>query len=226
MIDINEQVTGVTGWDLTAETVDEPAFVAALLDELGGSVCIDPSRVYTTGFSIGGEMAMAAACALPERIAAFASVGSARSVPCESGTATPMLSFHGTSDLIVPYDGAAARDIPPTEDLLVEQAARNGCDDQPETTQVTPTVESDTWTNCDADVVLYRLDDHGHSWPGHPLPFSRDLVAATLSDPDGTPNAVATSAGLTAEQMADNVLLTNTEVDATALMWEFFAANG
>ena len=182
--------------------------------------------MYATGFSIGGEMAMAAACALPERIAAFASVGSARSVPCESGTATPMLSFHGTSDLIVPYDGAAARDIPPTEDLMVEQAARNGCDDQPETTQVTPTVESDTWTNCDADVVLYRLDDHGHSWPGHPLPFSRDLVAATLSDPDGTPNAVATSAGLTAEQMADNVLLTNTEVDATALMWEFFAANG
>lgn len=226
LVDIDDTTTAVTGWDLDASEVDEPAFVAAVLDELGRSVCIDPSHVFATGFSIGGEMAMAAACALRGRIAAFGSVGAARSVPCDAGTPTPMIAFHGTSDLIVPYEGAPERSIPPTDDLMAEQAQRNRCAEDPNTTQLTSTVESIEWDDCDADMVLYRLDDHGHSWPGNPLPFSRELVAATLLDPDGTPNAVADSAGLTAEEMADNLLLTNTEIDATELMWEFFTSQG
>ncbi len=216
-------ITGVNGWDLTGATVDDPAFVAALLDQLGAEVCIDPSRVFATGFSLGGEMAMAIACALPDRIAGFSQVGAARSVPCDPGVATPALAFHGTDDLVAPYEGRAADGLLPAEELMAEQAERNGCTGGPEVEQVTPTVETLTWTGCAAPTVLYRLDEHGHAWPGIPLPFPRDLVVATLAGTTDAPNPVPAWAGLTAEQMADNVLLTNTTVNATDLSWALFS---
>ena len=80
-------VSGVTGWDVEATAVDEPAFVAALLDELGARVCIDESRVYAAGFSNGGAMALLLACELPDRIAAVASVAGAVLEP--DATVTP-----------------------------------------------------------------------------------------------------------------------------------------
>lgn len=221
VVEVADQVTA-TGWDVAGREVDEPAFVTALLDELGAQVCIDPSRVYATGFSNGGELAMALPCALPDRIAAVAPVsGSYHSTECASDRAAPVMAFHGLDDVVVPIEGRRTRPIsPPVVDVFVARAARNGCTGGPETQEVTSTVQSLTWTGCEAPTVLYQLEDHGHAWPGHPLPFTRDQVVSNFDTQP--PNPVVVASGLTPQTMADNVLLTNVDIDATDLMWDFF----
>ena len=43
-------------------TVDDVAFIKALVGQLRATTCIDPKRVYATGFSMGGGMAHYLAC--------------------------------------------------------------------------------------------------------------------------------------------------------------------
>ena len=221
-VDVNDQVTDVTGWDVTGRQVDEPAFVATLLDELGEQVCIDLSRVYTAGMSNGADMAVSSACALPERIAAVARVSAGNTaVPCDPGPPTPTIAFHGTDDEVVPYAGAPEILSLPAEEALGEQAARNGCSEGPSEQSVASTADTSTWEGCEAPTVLYRVQSHGHAWPGHPIPFPPDVIAASLTPP----NSVMVARGLTPEAMADNLLLTNTDIDATDIIWDFFSTH-
>ena len=47
-------------------------YISDLLDWLEGNLCVDTSRVYSTGQSNGAQMSSALACQLPNRIAAVA----------------------------------------------------------------------------------------------------------------------------------------------------------
>ncbi len=212
-------ISGVTGWDVEATKVDEPAFVAALLDELGTRVCIDKARVYAAGNSNGGAMALLLACKLPDRIAAVASVEGAVLEPgCKGDTPpVPTIAFHGLDDAVVPYAGSnsAAGGFPPVLDVMAARAAINRCTGEPTVATVTPTVERRTWNGCTAPVVLYTLDHHGHAWPGHPLPVSQKDLASVIGPAFLPP-------GMTADEFAANLLLTNNDIDASALIWEFF----
>ena len=213
-------VSGVTGWDIAGTAVDEPAFVAALLDELGEQVCIDESRVYAAGLSNGGGMALLLACELPDRIAAVASVaGAPLEAACQGDTTpVPTIAFHGLDDAIVPYAGNASSGglFLPVVDIMAARAAINDCSGEPAVEALSPTVERRSWDGCTAPVVLYTLDDHGHSWPGHPLPVSQADLASFV-DP-----TVLDAGTLTADELAANMLLTNNDIDASALIWEFF----
>lgn len=213
--------SGVTGWDIEAISVDEPVFVAALLDELGERVCIDEHRIAAAGISNGGGMAMLLACDLADRIRAVASVaGAPVEATCrvEAGPVA-MIAFHGLDDTVVPYSGSApGGPFLPVLDVMAARAETNGCAGEPAVEAVTPTVERRTWTGCAAPVVLYTLDDHGHAWPGHPLPVSQADLASFL-DP-----GIQATGTQTAEELAANLLLTNTSVDASTLIWEFFDA--
>ncbi|MBK9179159.1 MAG: hypothetical protein IPM45_06200 [Acidimicrobiales bacterium] len=225
LVDLAEQVTDVPGWDVAGRAVDEPAFVAALLDELGSQVCIDPSRVYATGISNGGHLVLALPCALPGRIAAVAPVeGWFTSAVCETGPATPTIGFHGLADIAAPYDGAQPPQptVLPALDVYAAQATRNGCTDEPASETLTPTVERLTWDDCQAATILYTLQDHGHAWPGHPLPATPDQVVEFACPPGEPPVDFVTALGVTCQTFVDNLLLTNVEIDATDLMWDFF----
>ena len=212
-------VVGVTGWDVEATAVDEPAFVAALLDGLGARVCIDESRVYAAGFSNGGAMALLLACELPDRVAAVASVAGAVLEPGCSGDTPPVptIAFHGLDDTVVPYAGSASPEggFPPVLEVMAARAAVNGCTGEPTVETVKPTVERRSWNGCTAPVVLYTLDDHGHAWPGHRLPVSQENLASHI-------NPLLLSPGETADELAANLLLTNFNIDASELIWEFF----
>ena len=231
-VGLNDEVTATTGWDADGpgsdgSGVDEAAFVAALLDELDATVCIDRSAVGATGFSAGGNIALVVACALPDRIAAVAPVGAAYQAPgCPDDTAMPVLAFHGEDDLIVPIDGRddAAGRLLAAGDVLAAQAAHNGCGSEPTVSQPAPGVEVVTWNGCDAPTVLYLVADHGHAWPGSALPFDRaTLVGVLAGGATGTPNQLMVAIGLSPEAMADNVLLTAPDPDATELIGAFFA---
>jgi len=230
VVGLNDQVTGITGWDPDGRKVDEPAFVAALLDELGAKVCIDPSRVYATGMSAGGYIALVVACALPERIAAVAPVAAAyQSTECSSGRAIPTMAFHGLDDIVIPFGGrstAQAGTFVPVLDAVGAQATRNGCTGGPDTQEVTPKVRLLTWTGCESPTVLYELGDHGHAWPGHPASYSKDLLVSVLAgSATQPPNPLPIAIGQTPEAVAENFLLTNVDIDATDLMWTFFSAS-
>lgn len=222
LVGVAGPLSGVTEWDVEGTSVDEPAFVAALLDTLGAKVCIDEHRVYAAGFSNGGAMVLVLACELPDRIAAVASVSGASVDAGCTGDATPVptVGFHGLDDAVVPYAGSAGmpggRPLLPVLDVLEARAAINGCTGEPTIEAATPTVERRTWNGCTAPVVLYTLQNHGHSWPGHPLPISQADLAGFI-DP-------TVLAGLTADEMAANLLLTNTSIDASTIIWEFFDA--
>jgi poly(3-hydroxybutyrate) depolymerase len=227
-VGLNDEVTGITGWDPDGDEVDEPAFVAALLDELGATVCTDPARVYATGISAGGYLALVAACALPDRIAAVAVVGGAyQGTACASEQPLAFLAFHGVDDIVTPFEGRTSDRVGfvPVLDVLGAQAARNGCTGGPEARDVTTTVTWSRWTGCERPTELYQLDDHGHAWPGHPLPFRAEVLETVLAGGNGQPADPLTIAiGETPASMARNVLLTNVELDATERMWEFFTA--
>ena len=228
VVGLNDQVTGISGWDADGSALDEPAFVAAVLDDLGSRVCIDTSRVDATGFSAGGNIALVVACALPDRIAAVAPVSAAyQPGECAGAPPVPTMAFHGRDDEVVPFDGRdtrAAGTLLPVRDALDAQARRNGCTGGPATTEMSPRVRALTWSGCTAATTLVELDDHGHAWPGHQMPFRRDvLVGLFAGGAAQPPNPLMVAIGATPEEMADNVLLTNDDVDATDLIWQFFS---
>ncbi len=228
VVGLNEQVDGITGWDAAGDRVDEPGFVAAVLDELGAAVCIDTSRVFATGFSAGGNIALVVSCALPDRIAAVAPVGAAyQPGQCRGAPPVPILAFHGSDDIVVPLGGrdtAEAGTLLPVREALDAQAGRNGCDGDVTTSDLSPRVRSVAWSGCEVSTTLVELDDHGHAWPGHPLPFGRDVLLALFAgSADQPPDPLMVAIGEQPDAMADNVLLTNDDVDATAMIWEFFS---
>jgi poly(3-hydroxybutyrate) depolymerase len=108
--------------------------------------------------------------------------------------------------------------------VLEEQARRNGCSGEVTTTDLSPRVRSLRWSDCEAPTVLIELDEHGHAWPGRPMPFDRQVLASVFAGSATTPpDPLMTAIGEQPDTMADNVLLTNVDVDATELIREFFA---
>jgi polyhydroxybutyrate depolymerase len=176
-------------------------FIAELIEHLEQKYNIDPSRVYANGFSNGGGMAHALSCALSGQIAAFGGVSGAYFYPltaCRTTRAVPAILFHGTADAVVPYAGGPTQRFPydfvNLPDFARELATRNGCTATPRTEQISQKVHSITYTACvnNADVVFYSIAGGGHSWAG-----GRAM-----------PRIIAGE--------------TNTEVNATRLMWDFF----
>jgi poly(3-hydroxybutyrate) depolymerase len=98
------------------------AFLEAMLARFRGELCIDESRLFSTGFSFGGMMSFAVGCAMGLRaIAPMA--GNIQVSGCEDGDApVAVLGFHGLEDTVVSIDGG--RD---GRDVFIE---RNGCTEQ------------------------------------------------------------------------------------------------
>ncbi|HLJ80745.1 MAG TPA: PHB depolymerase family esterase, partial [Ktedonobacterales bacterium] len=112
---------GYTSWaatgplDSIANGVDDLLFVSNLLDALQRQYCVDPQRIYATGFSAGGAMTAFLTCGLTGRIAAFAPMsGDAYQFKggCFPYHPTSILEFHGAADPAEVYAGFPAREDP------------------------------------------------------------------------------------------------------------------
>ncbi|MEZ5141510.1 MAG: PHB depolymerase family esterase [Acidimicrobiales bacterium] len=201
----------------TPDGPDDLAFVSDLIDQTGGQLCLDLSRVYVTGLSNGAFMASLVACRLADRVAAIAPVAGLTSPEdCRPSRPVPIIAFHGTADPLVHYgDGdfsSAEATLPlddetrrnfaavrfqATPDALAQWAEREGCSSGPTEEVVTASVARIRYDGCrDGSVVeLYRVDGGGHTWPG-----SEGMAAVTAA-----------------------LGPTTTEIEANDLMWEFFA---
>jgi polyhydroxybutyrate depolymerase len=169
-------------------------FISELIDLLQKSYNIDPGAIYANGLSNGGGMAFALSCALPHRIAAFGAVAPAITLPinwCPGSPPAPLVAFHGTADRLTPYHGGkvaiAPNPFPSIPEWTAEWAARNQCSPVPVESTVADDVKRREYHTCaaDAHVVLYTIDEGGHTWPGGP-PFPDWLLGKTTQNIDAT----------------------------------------
>ncbi len=156
-------------------------FISDLIDTLAAGYNIDPARIFATGLSNGGGMAFGLSCTLSHRIAAIGTVSAAQIRPwswCTDSQPMPMITFHGTGDRLVPYDGAPPswlnpRPFPNVATWAAHWARRNRCGPDPVDSAVAADVSRREYTNCadNAAVVLYTIRGGGHTWPGgKPVP--------------------------------------------------------
>ena len=171
-------------------------FISDLIDKLEAEYNIDPTRIYADGLSLGGGMAFAVSCRLSHRVAAVGAVAAAQTLPfewCGDAGPLPVVTFHGTDDPMVPYQGGPSRDpfnpltFPDLRDWTANWARRNQCRGDPVEARITASVRRLAYTDCaeNADVILYTVEGGGHTWPGgKPLP--EWMVGRTTSEINAT----------------------------------------
>lgn len=162
---------------------NDEQYLSDVIDHLRANLCVDAKRVYGTGYSGGGRMISQYACDAPERLAAIAPVAGVRAgypvtgpdgpmpdpATCTPQRPVPVITFAGTADPVNPYFGGGA----PywqygIEDALARWAEINGCRRGPHIRALTEHVDRIKCTVCrrHANVVLYRVEGGGHTWPG------------------------------------------------------------
>jgi polyhydroxybutyrate depolymerase len=213
----------VAGWDIAADGADVD-FIDQVLDDVEATLCVDRSRVYATGLSYGAFMTSTLACTDSERFAAVAPVAGVQDpAGCDPARPVPVLTFHGTDDEFVNYDGGFGEavadlpapdgsdrtlggigvetddpDAPSVPEITAAWARRNGCEAEPTARRVaTDVVRVIFGCPAGADVELYRVEGGGHSWPGSEF-----------------------------SQAIENIVgPTTTSIDANEVMWDFFQAH-
>jgi polyhydroxybutyrate depolymerase len=143
------------------KTRDDVGFADAIIDEVEAEFCLDTARVYATGLSNGGFMSHRLACERADRYAAVAPVAAFNGMSsCQPSRAPSLISFHGTSDPLVPFASAKSSND--------EWVTRLGCDPTPTETFNNGDSHCDTWSGCNdgAEIVFCTVEDGGHTWPG------------------------------------------------------------
>jgi len=209
-------------WEATIGSQDM-AFVGGVLDSVERTLCVDQDRLYATGYSNGAFLASAIACQYAGRIAAVAPVAGIQDIAgCKPSRPVPVVTFHGTADPYVHFDGTpsktaaalpaptghggtlgqsdaqALKKAPSIPQDAADWARRNGCRSASSRTKVADDVTLIRY-RCPplAQVELYVVKGGGHAWPG--------------------------SQGSAALQAA--VGRTTFSITADAIMWRFFAAH-
>lgn len=180
--------------------VNDVDFIAALMDALRAELTVD-GRVYVTGISNGGMLAYAVACAHAEKIAAIAPVAGALNAPhCIPRVPVSVIAFHGTADRHVLYEGGQPFiefDAQNRKDRSVAYAMklwreRNNCELIPQKTE-NARYKIETWSGGSAGTEVVLVTLKKGP---HAWPGGRS-VRFRMDDP-------------------------TTDVDATAMMWDFF----
>lgn len=157
-----------------SSTSDDIGFINQLIDSMYVRYNIDLNRVYICGFSMGGIMSYHTVCALPNRIAALASVAGTMSdvdvTNCNPGRPVPIMHLHGTVDATVPYDAGALPSLSLVPTTMAFWQNNNGCSDStvynlPDLVSTDSiTVDTIIYNGCGAPVNLWRENGADHQW--------------------------------------------------------------
>ncbi len=178
--------------------IDDVSFirdvVAAVITDWGA----DPARIFATGMSNGGMMSYRLACEASDVFLAVAPVAGALNLDCDPANPISLLAIHGTDDQHVLYDGGE-----PIE--KVDPAPRVD-------TSVADSVGffvAHDGCNADSDTsmpgAILRYDE----WP---------------NCDGGTRVALYTVIGGVHEWPGDPTATVAREIDASRLIWDFFAS--
>ena len=137
-----------TGWndcrtDAGNPNIDDVTFIRQTVDAVGGDYSIDRKKIFATGTSNGGHMAIRLAQDAPEMTAAIAVVAALMPVnsACdENQTPISALFIHGSADRIAPYEGGEMKgdrgQIFSAEDTIAYWVRRNTLTTAPQTTSL------------------------------------------------------------------------------------------
>jgi polyhydroxybutyrate depolymerase len=125
-------------WDATdaccafGQTVDDVAYLTAVIDDVARRYRVDPKQVFLMGHSNGGFMSHRLACERASKIAAIVSLAGAQwqdSTKCQPTEPVNVLQVHGTLDAVVAYNGGinAGHVYPSAATTVRTWAQKNGC---------------------------------------------------------------------------------------------------
>jgi polyhydroxybutyrate depolymerase len=165
--------------------VDDVKYLGKVLDDVEGALNVDRKRVYATGLSNGAMMCYRLASEMSDRIVCIAPVGGTMAIEkYEPKRPVPVMHFHGTKDMLVPFDGPPKnkKDTPSflrfrsVDDTVTTCAKANGCAETPTETEVDVKEEKlkvmrkeYAGGKAKAEVILFTIENGGHTWPGSPF---------------------------------------------------------
>ncbi len=159
---------------------DDIEFLNRMLDKMAEKYSVDATRIYATGLSEGGFMAIKVGCSMADRIAGIAPVGAAmpKTMVCLPSRPLSIVMINGTSDPVVPHDGGTEHNLQlpvvSVSDSAKAWARIDRCAEKP-TQNKLPAHEKggmetkvETYDGCqeDAQVVSYVVKGGGNTWPG------------------------------------------------------------
>jgi polyhydroxybutyrate depolymerase len=172
--------------DACKANVDDVAYMRALLADLRSVVSIDAHRIYATGISNGAALSHRFACLMPDVFAAIAPVAGANQYEttkqCNPRERVAVMQIHGSEDTAWPYSGGVGLletlrktdgVYASTETSTLNWATRNQCRLNPSITKLPEKVNDGTsvtkimYEGCvqNGDVILYKIEGGGHTWP-------------------------------------------------------------
>lgn len=148
------------GWNINDMT--DVNFMLDIIDEVKTDYNIDDTRVYMSGFSLGGVFAYYMAQKAPDRIAAVVSFSgydlTGASISCSRPI--PIFHLHGTSDNVMNYDGV--------KNYLKKWALAQNCQEVPvEWTDHDISYTKYTVPDCEVEIILASVSGIGHDWKSY-----------------------------------------------------------
>ena len=181
---------------------EDVRFVSELIDYLADKYPVDKKRIFATGISNGGIFSIYLANQLSDKILAIAPV--AASIPENLAdnftTKYPVsaLFINGTDDKLIKYNGGPViserserGSIIAVEESIRKWVKINVCSEEVKTETIPDTDKKD---NCHAirytysggknntEVVLIKIENGGHTWPGRKAYAPKILIGNTCQD--------------------------------------------
>ena len=183
---------GQTAWNnglVVGSGADDTGFLQEMISVISSQYNVDEDRVYMTGFSMGGFMSNRMACEFSEEIAAIASHSGTIADPiltdCIPTRPFPMMHIHGTSDLIVGYDGNWLAGFESVDTLMRHWRDFDNCSNAYTVIELEDiandniTIEKRIYSACDNNIELwlYTAFNQGHAWlqPNNDIFASKEI---------------------------------------------------
>ena len=181
--------------------VDDLAYFRKVIDDTVQNLPIDPKRVFATVISRGGQACYFVAGKLPNKVRAIAPI--TMPIPefladdCAKGSPIGILLINGTTDPIVPYGGGQIGVLGKKRGAVLSTDAtvrlfqkRNRSSQRPFLSDTIDPARDGTkvvrsaWRGT-APVVLYRVENGGHTWPSGTQYFGERIIGKVTKDIDG-----------------------------------------
>lgn len=181
-------------------------FIKMLVESLRDEIAIDDSRIFVVGMGSGGALAYQLACEVSDMFRAVGVV--AASIPeqnmqfCEGASGASLVVINGTKNPVIPYDGGESQlmngtsmNVLSTEETMALWLKKNGCLYHAkehllpdEDTRDNTSISKYLYVGCKSDVqvMLYKVQGGGHTWPGGRQYSKQDRVGRTSRDIDAS----------------------------------------
>jgi polyhydroxybutyrate depolymerase len=175
---------------------DDVKFISKLIDHVIEKYDVDADRVFVTGMSNGGFMAIRLAIELSDKIKAVAAVSAQMGFQNKFLKMRHPISFmliNGTKDPVVPYNGGEMKlfkfsksrgNVLSTDETLEYFLKNNNCikrsvnSSQDNHKLDMTSLVINHYKNCDRDVEvkLIKVVGGGHAWPGGKQYLPRSII--------------------------------------------------